>query len=207
MRALLAALIVFVSALALSAPAEARGHHRGWTHIHLHRVAHARHHVRFSHHLRVRHYAAQRDINEAQNWQPRAWSEGGEREVPWSGYARDNQTIASGDRYGQVLPHPAGCPRIAFCGCGVAERVFGSPVRALWLAANWLSFPRTQAAPGMVAVFGHHHVAYIEAIHGDGTATVYDPNSGRHLTRVHRRSIAGATIVDPHGGHRHYAGI
>lgn len=101
---------------------------------------------------------------------------------------------------GTILPHPSGCPSRAFCGCGVALKVFGTPVRALWLAANWLRFPRAMAAPGMVAVFGRHHVAYIESVNGDGTALLYDPNSGRHLTREHRRSIRGAVIVNPHGG-------
>jgi hypothetical protein len=110
--------------------------------------------------------------------------------------ARGRQRYASA---GSVVGHPAGCPRTAFCGCGVADRVFGRPVRDLWLAANWLRFPRTAAAPGMVAVFGRHHVAYIEVVHGDGTATVYDPNSGGHLTRIHVLSIARATIVNPHG--------
>jgi hypothetical protein len=37
-------------------------------------------------------------------------------------------------------------------------------------------------------------------VNGDGTATVYDANSGGGLTRVHRVSLAGLTIVNPHGG-------
>src|SRR5690242_11383198 len=45
---------------------------------------------------------------------------------------------------------PAGCPS-AFCGCGAALRVFGRIVPELNLAANWLRFPRTSPAPGMVA--------------------------------------------------------
>jgi hypothetical protein len=76
-------------------------------------------------------------------------------------------------------------------------RVFGAPVRFLWLAANWLGFPRTTPHAGAVAVFGRHHVAEIEEVYGDGTAKLYDPNSGSHLTRMHRRSIARATIVQP----------
>lgn len=99
----------------------------------------------------------------------------------------------------QFLAHPAGCPRTKFCGCGVAEHIFGSPIRALWTAASWLAFPRTQPAPGMVAVFGRHHVAAIEQTYSDGTAILYDPNSGGHQTRLHRRSIRGAVIVNPHG--------
>lgn len=114
-----------------------------------------------------------------------------------------------------LQPHPAGCPGRAFCGCGVSVKVFGHPVRDLYLAANWYRFARARAAAGMVAIFGQHHVAYIITAHGDGTATLYDPNSGGHATRIHRRSIARATIVDPNGNaaystrtirhHRHYA--
>ena len=52
----------------------------------------------------------------------------------------------------------------------------------------------------MAALWGGRHVAVIREVHGDGTATVYDANSGGGLTRVHRVSLAGLTIVDPHGG-------
>ena len=95
---------------------------------------------------------------------------------------------------------PAGCPRIAFCGCGTAKYLLGEARRDLWLAANWLRFPRSVAGPGKAAVFGLHHVVAIIDANGDGTAKVYDPNSGGHLTRIHTVSLAGATIVDPHGG-------
>lgn len=104
----------------------------------------------------------------------------------------------------QIVSHPSGCPSRAFCGCGVAMHVFGKPIRDLWLAANWFRFPSASPAAGMVAVRKHHVMAIIEA-HGDGTATVYDPNSGGHLTRIHRRSLAGYRVVDPRHG-RQYAG-
>jgi len=52
----------------------------------------------------------------------------------------------------------------------------------------------------MAALWGTRHVAIIREVHGDGTATVYDANSGGGLTRVHRVSLAGLTIVDPHSG-------
>ena len=52
----------------------------------------------------------------------------------------------------------------------------------------------------MAALWGRRHVAVIREVRGDGTATVYDANSGGGLTRVHRVSLAGLTIVDPHGG-------
>ena len=95
----------------------------------------------------------------------------------------------------RIVEHPAGCPRRAFCGCGVGRRV-GLPDRSLWLALNWLRFPRASASAGMVAV-RRHHVFYIERMLTDRIALAYDPNSGRHLTRIHPRSIAGYTIVNP----------
>jgi hypothetical protein len=99
-----------------------------------------------------------------------------------------------------ILPHPAGCPRRAFCGCGVAVHVLGAPVRALWLARNWLRFPRAAPAPGMVAVHpGGHHVLAIERVIGNGYVVAFDPNSGGHLTRRHVRSIAGWPVVNPRG--------
>jgi hypothetical protein len=99
----------------------------------------------------------------------------------------------------QIVEHPSGCPQTAFCGCGAAVRIFGKPVRYLWLAANWFHFPRAAPAPGMVAV-RQHHVFVLEARLDRGLWLVYDANSGRHLTRVHARSIAGYTIVNPHSG-------
>lgn len=98
-----------------------------------------------------------------------------------------------------VVANPEGCPRTAFCGCGAALRVFGHQVRRLWLAANWFGFPRAAPAPGMVAV-RRHHVFVLETQLERGLWLVYDANSGRHLTRVHVRSIAGYTIVNPHSG-------
>jgi len=98
-----------------------------------------------------------------------------------------------------ILPHPAGCPARQFCGCGVAVAVFGAPVRALWLAAEWpRRFPRAPPAPGMVAARAHHVMLLRQHIEGS-IWVVYDPNSGRHRTREHARSIAGYTIVNPHG--------
>jgi hypothetical protein len=97
------------------------------------------------------------------------------------------------------LEHPAGCPRRAFCGCGVAVRVFGWPVRELWLAVNWLKFPKAPAAVGMVAV-KQHHVFYLEQHLGGSTWLAYDPNSGRHATQRHARSIDGFVIVNPRAG-------
>jgi len=100
--------------------------------------------------------------------------------------------------YDRVVPHPAGCPRIAFCGCGASVRIFGHPVRDLYLAANWGRFPRANPAPGMAA-YRNHHVFVIEQVNGDGTVVAYDANSGGHATRIHTISLHGYRVVDPNG--------
>lgn len=95
-----------------------------------------------------------------------------------------------------IVAHPAGCPARLFCGCGVAVRLLGSPVRSLWLARAWFKFPRAEPAPGMAAV-RRGHVFAIEQVLGNGKVLAYDPNSGRHLTRIHVRSLSGYTVVNP----------
>lgn len=97
-----------------------------------------------------------------------------------------------------IVSHPAGCPRVAFCGCGASVRSFGRPVRSLYLAANWLRFPRANPAPGMAAA-RRGHVFVLEQHLGGSTWLAYDANSGGHQTRIHARSIAGYVIVNPHG--------
>ena len=98
----------------------------------------------------------------------------------------------------EIQPHPAGCPKRAFCGCGASVKVFGKPVRDLYLARNWYRFPRTQPAPGTVAVRRHHVFVLLSPVSGS-TWLVWDANSGGRKTRVHHRSIAGWAIVNPHG--------
>jgi hypothetical protein len=120
---------------------------------------------------------------------------------PFSG-ARSIRVTMLRERHadsGEIVAHPAGCPRSAFCGCGAAVHLFGHSVRELWLAANWFRFPRAAPAPGMAAV-RRHHVMVLEADLGGGVWRVFDANSGHHLTRVLARSIAGYVIVDPRGG-------
>ena len=99
-------------------------------------------------------------------------------------------------RDGAIVSHPPGCPSRAFCGCGASVEVFGRPVRSLWLAANWYRFPRSYPAPGMAAV-RRHHVFVLRQHLGGNVWMVYDANSGGRATRVHPRSIAGYTIVNP----------
>ena len=107
--------------------------------------------------------------------------------------------VLATDADAQTLPHPAGCPTRAFCGCGASVRIFGRPIRDLWLAANWFRFPRVAPSPGMAAV-RRHHVFVLERLIGGSTWLAYDANSGGHATRLHPRSIAGYVIVDPHRG-------
>ncbi|MCD9292256.1 hypothetical protein LUI11_02545 [Bradyrhizobium diazoefficiens] len=100
---------------------------------------------------------------------------------------------APGDRV--VGGRPAGCPS-SFCGCGAALRVFGRMVPELNLAANWLRFPRTSPAPGMVAA-RRGHVFVLEQHLGGDLWMAYDANSGGHATRMHARSLRGYTVVNP----------
>jgi hypothetical protein len=100
------------------------------------------------------------------------------------------------DRGKVVGDRPAGCPR-SFCGCGASLRVFGRILPGLNLAANWLRFPRTAPAPGMVAARRGHVFVLERHIEGD-TWMAYDANSGRHATRIHARSLRGYTIVNAH---------
>ncbi|WP_448032796.1 hypothetical protein [Bradyrhizobium liaoningense] len=93
---------------------------------------------------------------------------------------------------------PAGCPS-SFCGCGAALRVFGRIVPELNLASNWLRFPRTSPAPGMVAA-RRGHVFVLEQHLGGDVWMAYDANSGGRTTRIHARSLRGYTIVNPRGG-------
>jgi len=98
------------------------------------------------------------------------------------------------------LPHPAGCPWHAFCGCGASVEVFGRAVRSLWPASAWYRFPRTSPAPGMVGVRSHH-VFVLRSYVGGSIWLIADYNSGGHQSRLHQRSIAGYAIVNPHGSH------
>lgn len=108
------------------------------------------------------------------------------------------QKYSIGERLTQLLPHPAGCPSRAFCGCGAAVEVFGRPIRELWLARNWFKFPPAAPAPGMVAV-RNHHVFVIRRVISPGMVLAYDANSGGRRTRLHLRSLAGYSVRNPQG--------
>jgi hypothetical protein len=114
-----------------------------------------------------------------------------------------NDTVIIGGR-------PAGCPR-AYCGCGLrkwlaARGLSGMSDIRLNLADNWRRlFPRTHARPGAVAVRnrrvrGYGHVVYLIAHVRGNVWRVRDYNSGRGLSRIHNRSVAGYSFVSPDGG-------
>lgn len=167
---------ILLMASALSSPASARSHHSG---------LHPDCNIRFPCEVPSLSEGRRRVIF-ALDVQSRGWGQKNEPS-PLSG---------AGAALSSVVAHPHGCPRRAFCGCGAAVRIFGAPVRALWLAANWFRFPRAAPAPGMAAV-RRHHVFVLEQHIGGSVWQVYDANSGRHRTQVHPRSIAGYTIVNP----------
>lgn len=98
----------------------------------------------------------------------------------------------------QQLPHPAGCPKSLFCGCGAAVTIYGSPKRELWPASAWFKFPKTSPAPGMVAVRSHH-VFVIKQVLGPSTVLAIDHNSGGGRSWLVVRSLAGYSVRNPHG--------
>jgi len=106
--------------------------------------------------------------------------------------------VADANGNGTILgSRPSGCPH-RFCGCEASLYVFGSIKPELNLAANWVrKFPRTQAAPGMVAARSGHVFVLISQVNGKEWM-VHDGNSGGGKTRQHVRSIAGYAIVNPH---------
>jgi hypothetical protein len=112
------------------------------------------------------------------------------------------------DRAGRALPasqviggRPAGCPH-RFCGCGASLYRFGKIIPSLNLAENWLRkfrhVPHSMAQPRMAAARRGHVMVLVEHIHGN-VWLVHDSNSGGGRTRLHARSIAGFTVVDPNG--------
>lgn len=104
----------------------------------------------------------------------------------------------------EILPHPFGCPRRAFCGCGASVEIFGRPVRDLFLARNWFRFPRAAPGHNMAAVRRGHVFILKSHVQGD-VWQVVDHNSGGRRSRVHHRSIRGLAIVNPMGGRNSYA--
>jgi hypothetical protein len=113
-----------------------------------------------------------------------------------NGSVMQSRVVAATD--GTVIGRrPAGCPH-AFCGCEASLYLFGHIRTELNRATNWMKFPRTSPAPGMVAVRNHHVMVLMNQVDGKNWR-VHDGNSGGGLTREHVRSINGYMIVNPRG--------
>lgn len=99
------------------------------------------------------------------------------------------------DTEATIVAHPAGCPRRLFCGCGVSVKAFGRPIRELFLARNYGYYFNAGAfAPGNAAWRPGHVVYILGGTRSD--ALIYDPNSGGHQTRIHRRDLSRYHIAD-----------
>ena len=99
----------------------------------------------------------------------------------------------------KLMPHPEGCPRRLFCGCGTSLYIFGRNIRELWLSGNWFRFPPSEPGPMKVAVRRGHVFAIIKNL-GGGNVLAYDPNSGGRKTRIHVRNLRGYSVRDPMAG-------
>jgi len=120
----------------------------------------------------------------------------GSRRIERPAILQHNGMAEANSGRGQIIGgRPAGCPR-SFCGCGASICVFGRIVPGLNLASNWLRFPRTAPAPGMVAARRGHVFVLEQHIDGDAWMA-YDANSGGRTTRIHARSLRGYTVVNP----------
>ena len=122
--------------------------------------------------------------------------------APTSAFARHHHRAhasidANGNDSVTYLPHPAECSylRTRFCGCG-ARNALGISDRRYDVAGYWAGH---YTGPTLVASWGYH-VAIIRELYGDGTALLEDYNSGGHMSRLHRRSIAGAQILGGSAG-------
>jgi hypothetical protein len=76
------------------------------------------------------------------------------------------------------------------CGCFASELLCGHSVRELWLANNWLGFPRVSPSAANAAVWpGRHVAAVVPGSYSNGSITVRDS------WRTHRVSTAGLVFV------------
>lgn len=96
-----------------------------------------------------------------------------------------------------VGSRPAPCPR-RYCGCALSLKLFGVVKPALNIAENWKGFPRVDPAPGVIAAIRGHVLEVRRHIAGT-LYEVWDPNSGRGLTRIHARDLSRYTFHNPHG--------
>lgn len=183
MKAFIATISFALFIFGTLAPAQARHHHH-------------RHHHHYTH-KQVRHQYQQpyrtNDDRYPINSSSYSFKHSGDFEPVSRSHKRgiyDHGSVIGG--------RPSGCPH-AFCGCALSLNLFGRIIPHLNLAANWLRFPHSEPAPGMVAA-RHGHVFKLLAHIGGNRWRVWDANSGHGRIRVHERSIAGYRIVNPHRG-------
>jgi hypothetical protein len=87
------------------------------------------------------------------------------------------------------------------CGCVAEEIIFGRSDHVLngfnlWLANEWLRFPRALPRAGTAAVWPGRHVEAVVAVNGNGSVTTNGPYG---LRRV---SLSRVVIVDPRAHHK-----
>jgi hypothetical protein len=87
------------------------------------------------------------------------------------------------------------------CGCWAAWNLLGRVEHVwrgvnLWLAQDWLKFPRTEPAPGTAAVWPHRHVAPVVAVHNDKTGRAVTVTV-RDSWATHEVRTAGLIFVQP----------
>jgi hypothetical protein len=168
MRSIIATLAVGCTIALAATPAAARGHHR-------HHVTH-----KFAHYLSGRHFQ-----------HAHAWRQ-------WRYHAR--QHYRNSYRVARsMLPGPC---RVAAsmggpCGCWAAYVLLGRLDHVwhginLWLANDWLRFPRAEPAAAAAAVWPGRHVApIVPGSYRNGTVIVRDSWA------THRVRTAGLVFVQP----------
>lgn len=90
---------------------------------------------------------------------------------------------------------PTDCP-LLWCGCWLSKFIFGENKRDLWVAKNWLKFPKTTPRPGAVAVFnrkgGGGHVGVVQSLDKNGNPIV---KSGNHSNRVATATYSKSNVI------------
>ena len=89
------------------------------------------------------------------------------------------------------------------CGCWAEYVLLGRLDHVLsginmWLANDWLRFPRAEASPGTAVVWPGRHVAPVVAVHNDRTGRAVAVTT-RESWGLRRVSLAGLVIVQPPG--------
>ena len=98
---------------------------------------------------------------------------------------------------------PAGCPH-AWCGCYLAGvyGFSGKLGRQLWLARNWLMFPKVQPQVGAVAVYARGRGGHVGRIDGvrPGEVLLTSGNNGRAVRTRWRSTRGMIAAVAPTAG-------